>query len=519
MKLIKYNYTTVTLFLVLTLTNCVEQHEFANEEYVTIVAGMGVLPDQAKNGMQKVLVNGTQAKWSANDEISVYTANNENRKFTISNYGEMYSEFSGQLNLFSNTPDIYSIYPYSFNNTVSYDSGTPVCQFDLANFQTQLEYYPTEASLESGRGSTNYMVGKGTKKATIKGVGSMAFKQVMSCLDVTIKGLPNDQKVQSLIFRTPSNIIPSRVDVNFDANITNTVSFTDNISLLVLNNNSNQVLRLMMFPADFSANLLTFEVQTSGGLVYKVQKQGALLKRATIHKLELDMTNETPLVSSDYVSDGLVLWIEGEDGIKTNGSERYVEDRVFGLKCFIVGGTNINHNAILKAFTSVRSTTSSRIVIPQNLMQHIFKNPITWEMVTLQKTDTRAIYFGSYPEGDQTQFEYKIGKSFREYGGPWGDNNAVMPNFSFNKVYSVAAGANQTKIILYYNNVSLLTKTYTALSTFDSGDFFLFSDNRTSGAEGVQMDGNIYSFRIYNRLLTAEEMAKNYAKDKARFNF
>jgi len=41
---------------------------------------------------------------------------------------------------------------------------------------------------------------------------------------------------------------------------------------------------------------------------------------------------------------------------------------------------------------------------------------------------------------------------------------------------------------------------------------------RTNGGFDYAFKGRVYNARVYNRALTAEEVAHNYAIDKARFN-
>ncbi len=65
----------------------------------------------------------------------------------------------------------------------------------------------------------------------------------------------------------------------------------------------------------------------------------------------------------------------------------------------------------------------------------------------------------------------------------------------------------------------LLKNTYTvSFSSRDSvTNIYLLSNNRTSDFARTRPSGPIYCVRIYSRALTADEIAANYAIDKARF--
>ena len=80
-------------------------------------------------------------------------------------------------------------------------------------------------------------------------------------------------------------------------------------------------------------------------------------------------------------------------------------------------------------------------------------------------------------------------------------------------IYALSFGVSGSNIYLGQNGVLDLVNT-SSFSYTGTGDINIGTE---PGAGGSFLDGNVYSFRIYNRFLSAEEQRQNYLATKERY--
>ena len=99
-------------------------------------------------------------------------------------------------------------------------------------------------------------------------------------------------------------------------------------------------------------------------------------------------------------------------------------------------------------------------------------------------------------------------------------NKVVSSSQSFNNWYYVGFTYNGTTLTAYINGSSIGTTNFTRSAPYDNGQqthyalFAIESTNMGTGGYGI---GRVASFSVYNRSLSADEVAQNYNALRGRF--
>ena len=220
------------------------------------------------------------------------------------------------------------------------------------------------------------------------------------------------------------------------------------------------------------------------------------------------------LTAKSYVHDGLVWQIDG------------IENVGYGQSSLTASGwTNLKTGEIYP-FSKEDETPNWKgdcweSVAANDARFFIAKYPDigtagTIEIVVKKNTDARGIIIGSYwlnVAGGGLSYEYYTSRSFRAWYD--GTPNVVTPAESFpvgRRKYFAAIRDEKNYAVVDASGV--LTSVVSISRTSVSGKTYIGSDSRTTS---MCLNGEICAIRIYNRALTADEIAANYAVDKVRF--
>lgn len=140
----------------------------------------------------------------------------------------------------------------------------------------------------------------------------------------------------------------------------------------------------------------------------------------------------------------------------------------------------------------------------------------TVEIVSSKTSASRGIIIGAYgiTGGNKCNFEWYANSTFRAYYD--GSPNLVSQNNTFpigRRKYLCATRAGNDYAVSNENEI--LAQTSSASRRFTASDCNIGSDGRI---DSMCLYGEICAIRIYNRRITASEIAANYAIDNARFN-
>lgn len=101
-----------------------------------------------------------------------------------------------------------------------------------------------------------------------------------------------------------------------------------------------------------------------------------------------------------------------------------------------------------------------------------------------------------------------------------GTYNRCMANnvAKANKMYYISGPYDGSKLVINENGISTNTSISSSITTTKNSTVFALGTNpRGDIATGSFLDGKIYSVRVYNRVLTDEEVNNNYEIDKVKF--
>ena len=214
-----------------------------------------------------------------------------------------------------------------------------------------------------------------------------------------------------------------------------------------------------------------------------------------------------------YVSDGLILLYDGINNAGYNhstntttwkdlsgsGNNGTIIDGTWGNNCLSLDGSNDG-------------------ISIGNSLADLFKSSNTVQ-VTLKRSETgvRDVIFGNYNASGYVQYE--VNDTNRYYITFNGGNGASSGTATYNVPVTLTFKFDKENgtIVVIENitqNTTFTKDAYTTANpTFNSAR--IGRDSRNNNA--VALNGNIYSVRVYNRLLTDEEIANNYEIDKGRF--
>lgn len=196
-----------------------------------------------------------------------------------------------------------------------------------------------------------------------------------------------------------------------------------------------------------------------------------------------------------YIQDGLIFWLDGID--KGNDPTAWT-DLINGLSFPYNNGQETRSDSVYFNGNSGLTCVASSPSYPYNSCQvEVVVNniPNRTMIVIPSKEQSQNIAFGFYDDrvvgcvGQSSNFPAFANVS-----------SVGKMSYSLNKNYC------------YCNNVTL---------NFSTNDYWIANGNVFNvGCRGndYKYIGNIYSIRIYNRLLTVEERIYNYNIDKQRFN-
>ena len=204
-----------------------------------------------------------------------------------------------------------------------------------------------------------------------------------------------------------------------------------------------------------------------------------------------------------YVTDGLVLHL---DGIDYGGQS--------GKWINLVDGTEFTVSNNIEKLSNCFHFTSS------DGQNKGIKSPVRYSIVTTEvvlKT-TSALINKAVLCVDK--YDKVIGFNsggYLQYGGSGTSSNVKSIEFPLNKICSVSGNYSSNGI--YLNGVlsSIYQTIYNQYYNY-LGDANIQTNIGSCTYSNWGFTGDIYAVRIYNRSLTADETAQNFAVDKARFS-
>ena len=211
-----------------------------------------------------------------------------------------------------------------------------------------------------------------------------------------------------------------------------------------------------------------------------------------------------------YVTDGLVAMWDGEwntGGGKHNDTVTAIKDLVGSCDLSIVDMTTIGGNYFMPASISGVVNLLSSVPLPTTI-----------RAIEMTVTDARGGVnnFGIMTIGQS----YRCVCKFAEWIGCGSRGNYLMRQQSVNSgivVWSINYNNdnNNTDVSFCKNGeaVSGATTSWSSVAMDDGTD-----SDKLVRVRAAYADCRIYSIRLYSRALTADEIARNYAIDKTRFN-
>ena len=151
-----------------------------------------------------------------------------------------------------------------------------------------------------------------------------------------------------------------------------------------------------------------------------------------------------------------------------------------------------------------------------NQLKDLFKNNNTVEInVRFDVLSARDVLFGNYDVSNNINYEKTTTNGVRTYvnAGKY-DNNIASMYTSTTEVYTTTFVWDKIngKILLYINGILKNTFTSAEISNYnyEYPAAYIGRDNRTGA---TALDGTIYEVRVYDDILTAEEIKNNYYMD------
>ena len=227
--------------------------------------------------------------------------------------------------------------------------------------------------------------------------------------------------------------------------------------------------------------------------------------------------------TNPYITDGLVAMWDGEwnaGGGVHNTDGGMVDISGNGHDLLFKDWTKHELGANYVVFLDVVNSYAT-VVSPKELQDSVEHESITVEGVTWNdtgKTGNLLTFKKAYPTEEfvfmprswneqRTGFLHHVGNA----------NVAYLPNDTPSTIYSHSLvydkGIAYATINLRYKTVAEGITPFVVSGGYDVG---VGSRVDTDASRFV---GKLYNLRVYNRALTASEVAANYAVDKARFNF
>lgn len=254
---------------------------------------------------------------------------------------------------------------------------------------------------------------------------------------------------------------------------------------------------------DFIPVRFTNELGESEGAMYD-RVSGALFRNAGTGAFVVG-PDINPISARSYVNDGLIaMWdgIENAGWGQHNSSATTWKDLIGTNDLDTMNSNTFGDNCAL--------ITDARLGIGSS-DKHIDLYTGTVEMVCEAAPMGRASFLRL---GNTNSSSYSLGISYTNnpgsVSGIGGNITTTGATFSTSQRH-FAATYDGTTYLMYVDGVP---------ATINATSFRTYGNITIGGVGGrtYSLNGKVYSVRVYNRVLTAQEIAANYAIDKARFN-
>ena len=228
------------------------------------------------------------------------------------------------------------------------------------------------------------------------------------------------------------------------------------------------------------------------------------------------MAGKRTPTAKDYVQSGLIaMW----DGIENAGWGTHDPNATVWKD--LVGSLDAEKSGSPMVGDKFTNTSNGYWILPSGILSIVQADNLTAEVVfksdgidrsnqgVVGIGDNRALwlFFGNPPSGTSSSLTWQV----RSSSGirVWYNEGTFGAGTHSSSV------VNNNKVCNCYLDATLRTKTVDVAAGTSTSSSSLWL-GRMTGYNNFY--GNIYSIRLYSRALTADEIAANYAIDKARFN-
>ena len=223
--------------------------------------------------------------------------------------------------------------------------------------------------------------------------------------------------------------------------------------------------------------------------------------------------------TKDYIQSGLVAMY---DGIENAGVDRHDNNATVWK--------DLTNNGYDGELTSLVSWNSDSLLITKDCIPCVVPNDIgnvlhtkifTIEVVNLgSNRNRRGTIFGNYNAdgGNGFNIEWRYGNgtiyTYRAYfnGSP---DISTTKQYAANTKQSITLTLRENDLKMYYDAGIFYSR---STQTIRAPGITKYCLGGEMGRGNMAARGNLYCVRIYNRDLTADEIAHNYTIDKVRFN-
>lgn len=236
--------------------------------------------------------------------------------------------------------------------------------------------------------------------------------------------------------------------------------------------------------------------------------------------MALHMYQRPPYNVEDYIRNGLLGIWDGINNVKVGIHDPTTtkwRDLISGIEAEL---TDSSPAWVDDGFNFAAGNRWFRFALPSHMYDAIVNNHVTCECcvgaVTVKKNE-----HGMFGVGGRGYQRVGFNLKFNTYSNYAFDFNARGGSTSINSSSNIFADSTHyglvdgTRTVLGSNNVILRQATKTDDTVIPDGDPFLIGAWVNSST--YKFGGIIHCVRFYNRALTAEEIAHNYAVDKERF--
>ena len=221
----------------------------------------------------------------------------------------------------------------------------------------------------------------------------------------------------------------------------------------------------------------------------------------------------------EYIQDGLLLHYDGINNTgngHSNTTTTWKDLSGNGNDGTLKGGTTWNNDYL--NFNGTYAWVSIGVHNPEN---------VTLEIVSLNNAlyDEEREYICNFEGGGMgINYETSNNEKYNRFeiyiensGYAFATSSNVLIN---NKKYYLSGSYDGTQMKFFENKTKITNEIIGTIRKPGNNSILMLGENPNGNEPGGRywLDGNVYSVRIYNRALTDDEVAYNYAIDKARFN-